>query len=118
MCGISLALYILAIVYKIIIFIIALERKVIMKNKYNILEDQPIKVILFFSIPVLLGLFFQQIYTTVDTVIVSKTLGQKALAATGCLNSVNFLILGFCNGMASGFSIPIAQIFGSGDEKK
>lgn len=48
MCGISLALYILAIVYKIIIFIIALERKVIMKNKYNILEDQPIKVILFF----------------------------------------------------------------------
>lgn len=118
MCGISLALYILAIVYKIIIFIIALERKVIMKNKYNILEDQPIKVILFFSIPVLLGLFFQQIYTTVDTVIVSKTLGQKALAATGCLNYVNFLILGFCNGMASGFSIPIAQIFGSGDEKK
>ena len=95
-----------------------LEREAIMKNKYNILEDQPIKIILFFSIPVLLGLFFQQIYTTVDTIIVSKTLGQKALAATGCLNSVNFLILGFCNGMASGFSIPIAQTFGAGNKQK
>ena len=89
-----------------------------MKNNYNILEDKPLKIILLFSIPVLLGLFFQQIYTTVDTIIVSKTLGQKALAATGCLNSVNFLILGFCNGMASGFAIPIAQTFGSGDNQK
>ena len=77
------------------------------------LEEKPVKAIVRFSLPILFGLLFQQIYTTADTAIVSRILGPEALAAVGCLNSVNFLILGFCNGMGSGFGIPIAQAFGA-----
>ena len=77
------------------------------------LEGKPTKTIIKFALPILLGLLFQQIYTTADTAIVSRILGADALAAVGCLNSVNFLILGFCSGMGSGFGIPVAQAFGA-----
>ena len=75
----------------------------------------PLKLILAYAIPVFLSSLFQQIYTVADTAIVSKTLGDQALAAVGSIGSVNFLILGFCNGMGMGFAIPIAQKFGAKD---
>ncbi len=74
--------------------------------------------ILNFSIPVLFGYLFQQFYNVVDTVIVGKSLGFEALAAVGATGSVNFLILGFCIGLCSGFAIPVAQSFGALDYRK
>ncbi|MCM1086681.1 MAG: MATE family efflux transporter [Muribaculaceae bacterium] len=81
-------------------------------------KGSPMKLILGFSIPLLFGLLFQQFYSMVDTVIVGQALGVNALAAVGSTGSVNFMIIGFCMGVCSGFAIPIAQEFGAGNERK
>ncbi len=73
----------------------------------------PLTLILGFSIPMLAGLLFQQMYNLVDTIIVGQTLGDSALAAVGSTGSINFLINGFCMGICSGFAIPVAQRFGA-----
>lgn len=75
----------------------------------------PMKLILGFSVPLLFGFLFQQFYNLVDTVIVGRFLGKENLAAVGATGSVNFLIIGFCMGICSGFSIPVAHKFGAGD---
>ncbi len=75
----------------------------------------PLKIIFSFAVPVFLGCLFQQFYNLVDTIIVGQFLGVKALAAVGSTGSLNFLIIGFCMGLCSGFAIPVAQKFGGGD---
>ena len=77
----------------------------------------PMKLILGFSVPLIFGLLFQQLYSMVDTVIVGHYLGVNALASVGATGSINFLINGFCIGICSGFAIPVAQEFGAGNEK-
>lgn len=78
-------------------------------------QGSPAKHILGFAMPMLLGLLFQQFYSMVDTIIVGKWLGVDALAAVGSTGSINFMIIGFCMGVCSGFAIPVAQKFGSKD---
>ena len=78
-------------------------------------KGSPMKLILGFSIPLLFGFLFQQFYNLVDTVIVGRFLGTDNLAAVGATGSVNFLIIGFCMGICSGFSIPVSHKFGAGD---
>ena len=78
-------------------------------------KGSPMRLILGFSIPLLFGFLFQQISSLVDTVIVGRFLGTENLAAVGSTGSVNFLIIGFCMGICSGFSIPISHKFGAGD---
>lgn len=77
----------------------------------------PMKLILGFSIPLLFGYLFQQFYNLVDTIIVGKILGVEALAAVGATGSLNFLIIGFCMGVCSGFALPVAHMFGAKDFK-
>ena len=62
----------------------------------------PLRIILLFSIPVLLGNLFQQFYNMVDTIIVGRYLGEEALAAVGSTGCLMFLVLGFANGIAQG----------------
>lgn len=81
----------------------------------DLTEGNPLSLILGFSIPVLLGYLFQQLYNVTDTIIVGKCLGVEALAAVGSTGAVNFLIIGFVNGVCSGFSIPVANRFGAKD---
>ena len=76
---------------------------------------KPMSLILGFSLPLLVGMLFQQFYSLVDTIIVGKFLGVDALAAVGSTGAINFLIIGFCMGVCSGFAIPVAQRFGAGD---
>ena len=76
-------------------------------------SGNPLKLILAFSIPLLLGNLFQQFNNIVDTAIVGQTLGSVALAGVGSSSSVQFLVLGFCQGICQGFSIPVAQKFGA-----
>ena len=78
-------------------------------------QGSPMKLILGFSVPLLFGFLFQQFYSLVDTVIVGRFLGTDSLAAVGATGSVNFLIIGFCMGVCSGFSIPVAHKFGARD---
>ena len=81
----------------------------------DLTEGNPFSLILGFSIPVLFGFLFQQFYNVVDTAIVGKFLGKEALAAVGATGSVNFLVIGFCMGICSGFAIPVAQKLGAKD---
>ena len=79
----------------------------------NLTTGSPMRLILQFTIPTLLGLLFQQFYNLVDTMIVGKLLGAQALAAVGSTGSINFFVIGFCTGVCSGFAIPVAQRMGA-----
>ncbi len=81
----------------------------------NMTTGSPMKHILGFSIPLLFGCWFQQLYSMVDTIIVGQYLGMNALAGVGSTGSINFMIVGFCIGVCNGFAIPIAQRFGAKD---
>ncbi len=75
----------------------------------------PLKRILKFFVPVLLSNLFQQLYSTVDSIIVSHYLGVEAFAGVSSTGSLTFLILGLAFGTCSGFAIPVSQRFGAGD---
>lgn len=79
-------------------------------------EGKPMKLILAFAVPMFLGMLFQQFYNMADTVIVGKFLGVEALAGVGSTGSLNFLVIGFCSGICSGFAVPVAQMFGARQE--
>lgn len=79
-------------------------------------EGNPLKLILLFSLPLMFGNVFQQLYTVVDTIIVGQALGVDALASLGAAEPINWMYLGTIQGLAQGFSIRMAQEFGAGDE--
>lgn len=78
-------------------------------------EGRPLQLILQFALPLLIGNLLQQTYNIIDAAIVGRVLGTGALASVGASSSVQFLVLGFCIGICSGFGIPVAQRFGAGD---
>lgn len=81
----------------------------------DLTKGSPAKLILFFTIPLLLGNVFQQLYSMADTIIVGRTIGVDALAAVGSTGSLSFLIIGFAQGLTAGFSVVTAQRFGADD---
>lgn len=78
---------------------------------------QPWRVIVAFSVPLLIGNVVQQAYQIADAAVVGRSLGVTSLAAVGATGSFIFLLLGFAWGMTSGFAIPTAQAFGAGDAR-
>ncbi len=83
----------------------------------NLTEGDPARLILFFTLPLLAGNIFQQLYAFVDTLIVGRFLGVEALAAVGCTGSLMFLFIGFILGFTSGLSIYTGQRFGAKDRR-
>ena len=81
----------------------------------DLTTGNPMRLILGFALPTLLGMLFQQLYNMMDTMIVGKLLGATALAAVGSTGSINFFVIGFCMGVCNGFAIPVAQRMGAGD---
>lgn len=81
----------------------------------DLTNGSPMKLIIGFMLPLFLGMLFQQFYNMVDTAIVGQYLGVKALAGVGSTGSINFLVLGFVQGVCTGFAIPVAQMFGAKD---
>ena len=79
----------------------------------NMTEGRPLKLIVSFALPLMLGNIFQQMYTVVDTMVVGKGLGVDALAALGATDWFYWLILGLVCGVTQGFSIPMAREFGA-----
>ena len=73
------------------------------------------KQLLLFFFPILIGTFFQQLYNTVDTVIVGQYVGTEALAAVGTTGTVINLLVGFFVGISSGATVIISQFFGAED---
>ena len=81
-------------------------------------SDSPFWHIVAFTVPLFIGMMFQQFYHFADTIIVSRILGEGALAAVGSIGAVNFLVLGFSGGLSSGLAIPIAISFGAKEYDK
>ena len=80
-------------------------------------KGSPSKLITKFIIPIIIGNIFQQLYSMVDTIIVGRFIGVDALAAVGATGSVSFLILGFTQGLATGFTVLTAQRVGAGERE-
>lgn len=80
--------------------------------KKDMTQGSPLKLILTFGIPLIIGNLFQQFYNMIDSMIVGKYVGKIALAAVGSTGPLNFMIIGFGIGICSGFGITIAQNFG------
>ena len=81
-------------------------------------EGTPWKHILKFSLPVLAGSLLQQLYNTVDTIIVGKYLGEDALSAVGTTGSFAFLFLALATGFSAGNGVVVAQHYGAKNDKK
>lgn len=86
-----------------------------MDRSRDMTSGSPTRLIFGFFFPLLFGLLFQQVYNMVDTIVVGRFLGVKALAGVGSTGSLSFLVLGFCIGVCNGFAIPVAQKFGEHD---
>lgn len=71
-----------------------------------------------FSVPMAIGLLFQQMYNTVDTIVVGRCVGKEALAAVGSTGSIINMLVGLCAGLATGASVVISQCYGAHDYKK
>ena len=83
----------------------------------DLTEGTPWKIIMRFSIPLFFTFLLQQFYNMVDTIVVGQFLGKDALAGVGSTGAINFMIIGFCMGLANGFVIPVAQRYGAKDYK-
>lgn len=81
----------------------------------DLTKGAPLKLILLFSVPLLIGNIFQQLYNLADIIIVGRTLGVGALASVGAVAPLFFLILFAVNGMTNGFAVITGQKFGAGD---
>lgn len=88
-----------------------------MSNKtIDMTQGKILPALLKFAIPLIIGSLFQQLYTFVDSAIVGNFISNDALTAIGVTGSLNFLVLGLTMGSAIGFSIPISQSVGEGNE--
>lgn len=81
----------------------------------NMTEGKTFPIIFAYFIPILCSTIFQQLYSLVDTVIVSKGINDMAMAAVGASGSITFFIFGFIMGLGSGMAVLMAQAYGAGD---
>lgn len=81
-------------------------------------RGEPVRLILAFAIPLLIGNIFQQVYNMVDTMVAGHFLGDSAIAAIGATSSLYFLLLDLAIGMNNGYAIVVTQAFGAHDDKK
>ena len=89
------------------------------KTKQVIMTEGVIwKQLLAFSMPLLVGNLFQQLYNTVDSIVVGNFIGSEALAAVGSSNSLINLIIGMFMGIATGAGVIISQYYGAKDDQK
>ena len=83
------------------------------KAVYSMTEGSPAKLLLRFTIPMLIGNLFQQLYNMVDSIVVGRFVGSNALAAVGATGSLNFLFFAMSFGIAAGVGVVVSQYFGA-----
>ena len=89
------------------------------KTQSNIMtEGSPFRALLLYSLPLIAGNFMQQLYNTVDSLIVGRYVGDAALAAVGGSGQIINFLLSFMWGASAGAGIVIAQYFGAKDRKR
>ena len=81
----------------------------------NLTVGPPTRLILTFTVPLLIGNLFQQLYNLTDAIVVGRLLGVDALASVGATSSLVFLLIGFTWGSSAGLAIPVAKAFGAGN---
>lgn len=87
------------------------------KAKVDLIKDKNIlKALILFAVPILISNVFQQMYNTMDTMIVGNVLGDVSLAAIGACGAIYELLIGFALGIGNGLSIVVARAYGSKDE--
>lgn len=86
-------------------------------NGKSMVEGAPWKHIIRFALPVLLGSLLQQLYNTVDTIIVGRFSGEEALSAVGTTGTLTFFFLAIAIGLSAGNGVVIAQNYGAGNEE-
>lgn len=87
------------------------------KSSVELLHGPILKSMIIFAIPLFFASVFQQLYNTMDTVIIGHTLGDEALAAMGAAGAVYDLLMGFTFGVGNGLAVVTARSFGSGDRE-
>lgn len=92
------------------------RKKSLLRADVDLLHGPIFKSLVIFAIPLLISNIFQQLYNTVDTMIVGNYLGDTSLAAIGSCASIYELLVGFALGIGNGLSIVTARSFGSGDK--
>ncbi len=83
-------------------------------KKYNMLTDSPGRSLFFFALPMILGNLFQQFYSTVDSIIVGRFVGEEALAAVGASYSLTTVFIMIAIGGGIGASVITSQYLGAG----
>jgi len=86
-------------------------------TKVNLLKGNILKSLIVFAIPLFISNLFQQLYNTVDIMIVGNYLGDTSLAAIGASTAVYDLLVGFALGIGNGLSIVVARSYGADDTK-
>lgn len=81
-------------------------------------EGSVLRHLVSFAVPMMLGLLFQQLYNTVDTIVVGRFVGKEALAAVGSTGSILNMLVGFSAGLFNGAGVIISQHYGAHDDKK
>ena len=92
-------------------------RKLSLHKDVNMTEGVIWKQLLWFALPLLVGNLFQQLYNTVDSIVVGNFVGKEALAAVGSSASIINTLIGFFSGMATGAGVVISQYFGARDDE-
>ena len=80
----------------------------------NLTEGQPLRLLFFFSLPMVAGNLFQQLYNMVDTAVVGKFVGEDAVAAVGSSFPIVFLSVAVAAGLSMGCNVVVSQLFGAG----
>ena len=92
--------------------------RLLMKNRENMTQGPALGIIIRFALPIMLSSLLQFNYHLVDNILVGRFVGPDALAAVGNVGSINSFIIGAALGLTAGFTIPVAQSFGAGDNKR
>lgn len=83
------------------------------KAVFSMTEGSPSRLLLKFTIPMLIGNLFQQFYNMVDSIVVGRFVGSNALAAVGATGALNFLFFAMSFGIAAGVGVVVSQYFGA-----
>ena len=88
------------------------------KTSVNLLKGPILRAMIAFAIPIIIANIFQQLYNTVDIMIVGRFLGEESLAAVGATAAIFELVVGFAIGIGNGMGIVIARHYGAGNYEK
>ena len=94
-----------------------MERKSIFRTSVDLLNGPILQSLLIFAVPLFISNIFQQLYNTVDTMIVGNYLGDTSLAAIGSCSAIYDLFVGFALGIGNGLAIVTARSYGSGNQE-